>query len=340
MNAAALTPELAQRFADLALRGIDTEYPNQPAHRLDDASSLATPRQLHPAFFGCYDWHSAVHSHWTLVRLLRLFPDLPQAAPIADALDAHLTDANLGIETAYLTSHPSFERMYGWAWTLRLTSELRAWDDPRAACWAKAMQPVAACVVELIIAYLSRLTQPNRTGVHSNTAFALAEAWDATRDQADDALCDAIHAFWRRCFAADHDWPFRIEPSGEDFFSAGLTEADLAWRVLSAGDTNFPHWWDRFAGDVRVLEPAEVSDITDGRLVHLAGLNLSRAWMMRNIAAALPDDHPLRDWLESSAQRHLDAGMTSVFTGDYAGEHWLATFAVYAMTEAGLPLQK
>lgn len=333
-----MTVEDASRYAALALAGVDREYPNKPNEVLSAAEDLRTPRQLHPAFFGCFDWHSAVHGHWLLVRLLRLFPELPSSAEARAVLERHLTAANLEGEAAYFRrgENAGFERMYGWAWALRLTAELRGWSDPQAARWSSACQPLERELVRLTHAFLPRLTYPVRVGTHADTGFALGQIWDYAAAIGDGPLREAIGAAARLYYEGDRDYPSRYEPSGEDFFSSGLNEADLMRRVLPRGE--YAVWLDGFLpglgrGDLGAwAEPARVSDASDPRIVHLVGLNLSRAWTLRGVASALEAGDKRRGLLEAAASAHQTAGLAGIFTGDYGGEHWLATFAVYLLT--------
>lgn len=327
----------ASLFARLALAGITREYPNHPGHVINHPADLRSPRDLHPAFYGCFDWHSAVHGHWMLARLLRLFPDLPEAGAIRAALGAHLTVENLAAEADYFRqpNRQSFERTYGWAWLLKLAQELRTWPDPDAAAWAAALAPLETVIVERYLAFLPRQTYPIRAGTHPNSAFGLAFALDYARSCARPDLETLIVARARGHFAGDADCPAAWEPGGADFLSPALCEADLMARILAAGE--FSGWLARFLPGLAngqpaaLLEPALVSDRSDPQLVHLDGLNLSRAWCMNRIASALPGDNPTKAVLLKSAARHAQAGLAQVASGEYAGEHWLASFAVYLL---------
>lgn len=339
----AFGPEQAQQFAGLALASIVREYPNKPMHvHLGPASALR-PAELHPAFFGSFDWHSAVHGHWLLVRLLRQDPGAPFAPSARAVLEEHFAPERIAAEAAYfeVPENRSFERMYGWAWFLRLVAELHAWTgDADALRWRAQLRPLEEELVLRTKDYLPRLSYPIRTGVHPDTAFALAQILDYARRVGDAELADLVTARARAWYLEDRDWNFRFEPSGEDFFSSGLNEADLMRRVLSAPE--FGAWLEGFwpslrQGAGRMGEPAVVSDLTDGRIVHLVGLNLTRAWTMRGIAAALAATDPRRPILQAAAARHAQAGLALVCTGRYEGEHWLASFAVYLLTGVGLP---
>jgi hypothetical protein len=336
-----LTKEQASAFARLALKAIAQEYPNKPEHVLAAPGDVKGPRALHPAFYGSFDWHSSVHGHWLLVRLLRRFPDLPEAKGIRDTLNDHLSAANVKAETDYFGRPESktFERPYGWAWLLKLTEELRGWDDPDGKAWAKNLKPLADLIAARYVEFFPKQTYPVRTGVHPNTAFGLAFAHDYARAAGDRKLRDLVEERARAYFGKDRDVPAAWEPGGADFFSPALMEADLMRRVLPAAD--FRTWFHGFLpgadkGEPKALfVPATVTDRTDLQLVHLDGLNLSRAWAMRGVAGALAPDDPVRKALLESAARHTEAGLKHVSSGDYAGEHWLASFAVYLLTTPG-----
>jgi hypothetical protein len=333
-----MTPKQASAFARLALNGLRKEYPNKPGDVLNLADDVKSPRAVHPAFYGCFDWHSSVHGHWMLVRLLRLFPDLPEAKEIRAALAENLTTKNLQIEADYFSrkNTQSFERPYGWAWLLKLAEELHAWDDPDGKAWAKNVQPLADTLVTRYLAYFPKQTYPIRSGVHPNTAFGLAFAHDYARAVGNVKLRELIEERSRAYYGKDANAPAVWEPDGADFFSPSLTEADLMRRVLSAEE--FRVWFGRYVPGVpkgepkTLLTPATVSDRTDPQIVHLDGLNLSRAWCMRSIAAALPKDDPARKVLAEAAGRHAEAGLQHIASGDYVGEHWLASFAVYMLS--------
>jgi Protein of unknown function (DUF2891) len=335
-----LSKERASAFARLALKAIGQEYPNKPEHVMGGPADLKSPKALHPAFFGSYDWHSSVHGHWMLARLLRLFPDLPEAGQIRATMGAHLTAEKGKIEAEYFArkESKSFERTYGWAWLLKLAEELNGCDAPEAKVWAANLRPLADVVVTRYLDFLPKQTYPIRTGVHPNTAFGLAFALDYARSVGDSRLIGLIHERAKAYFGADVDVPAGWEPGGADFFSPSLTEADLMRRVLSPPE--FREWFAKFlpraskAEPKALFNPATVTDRTDPQLVHLDGLNLSRAWCMRNIASALPAGDPARAVLARSAASHARAGLEHVASGDYAGEHWLASFAIYLLSTA------
>jgi hypothetical protein len=333
-----LTQTQASAFARLALKGLQKEYPNKPGHVLNNASELKSPKELFPAFYGCFDWHSSVHGHWMLVRLLRLFANLPEKDEIRAVLNEHMTARNLKVEADYFNqpNRQSFERTYGWAWLLKLAEELHGWDNPEAEEWLRNLKPLEDTIVARYLTFLPKQTYPIRSGVHPNTAFGLAFAHDYAKAVNNKALWELIEERSRNYFANDVDIPAKWEPDGADFFSPSLMEADLMRRVLPSAD--FAAWLHRFMPGLTKGKPkslfvaATVSDRTDPQIVHLDGLNLSRAWCMRSIAAALPADDPARAVLNESALRHAEAGLEHVASGDYVGEHWLASFATYLLS--------
>lgn len=328
-------------FSRLALESIVREYPNKPGQVYVGPESARTPRAMHPVFYGSFDWHSAVHGHWMLVRLLKTNPGSSVDEEIRKALNAQLTKEGLQAEADYFNekSNHSFERMYGWAWLLQLATELHGWDDEDGKRWASNLKPLEHRIVELLEGYLPRLTWPIRMGVHPDSAFAFGMELDYARKVGNTKLEKALVKRVLEFYKNDKDYPVRYEPSGEDFFSAGLNEADLMRRVLSGKE--YSEWLDGFfpglaSGEMgNLLTPTHVSDVTDGRLVHLAGLNLSRAWCLDGILSALPLTDSRRPVLEAAARAHREVGLEYVFTGNFMGEHWLASFAVYVATRAG-----
>jgi hypothetical protein len=326
-----LSPADASRFARLALSCVRKEYPNKPDHVMRDAADVRSPKAQHPAFYGCYDWHSCVHGHWLLVHLLKQFPDLPEAHDIRAALDEDLAPEKIKGELAYLEGpeRKGFERTYGWAWLLKLAAELHASSDPDCRRWSADLQPLADAVSAKYAAFLPKQTYPIRAGVHPNTAFGLSFALDYALEVGDVRFAVLLGQRARDYFLQDRDYPAAWEPSSEDFFSPALMEADLMRRALKTKE--FPGWFHKFLPRLprNLLAPATVSDRSDPRLVHLDGLNLSRAWAMRDIAAALPAKDPDRKLLAEAAQRHAQDALANVASGHYEGEHWLATFAVY-----------
>lgn len=330
-----LTPDLASSFARLALENVQREYPRLEHHVMGSAADVRTPRELHPAFYASYDWHSCVHQHWTLVRIARLMPRLPERAAIDAVLRAHLSAENLAAETAYFTApgRAAFERPYGWAWFLKLEQEVRGYD----ARLAPNLQPLARAVREGFVNYLRALTYPVRHGVHANSAFATAFALNWARsidDQQLKLLCTSRAAAW---FGHDRDYPGHLEPSGEDFFSPALVEAGLLGRILP--QAAFAQWFHRFLPHLAqgqpasLLHPAAVSDPSDPKIAHLIGLNLNRAWVWRRLAGLLPEGDPIAPVCEAAAARHYAAAMPLLDAEDFQRAHWLASFAVYSLTE-------
>ena len=339
-----LTSAQVTAFARLALDSIEKEYPNKLSHTWTGEETKHTPRELHPVFYGCFDWHSSVHGHWMLVRLLRLYPEASIAAETRALLNRQFTADKLQAEVEYFQqkSSRSYERMYGWAWALRLARELHTWDDPQAQTWAKNFEPLEKQLVQSVHDYLPRLTYPIRIGVHTDTAFALAIILDYARAVEDKDLANRIESYSLEKYAHDKNYPVNYEPSGQDFFSSGLNEADLMRRVMEPA--KFSAWLAQFFPDLedpegsasKILQPATVSDPSDPQIVHLAGLNLSRGWTQRGISSALAEDDPRRSILAASAADHCREGLQFVFSGHYEGEHWLATYAVYLLTDAGI----
>ena len=334
-----LTRERASAFAKLALKGAQQQYPNKTGHVQLDDTDTKTPRQLHPAFYGCYDWHSAVHGHWMLVRVLRAHPDLPEAKAIRKVLADHLTAEKLQAEVDYFNRKEakSYERPYGWTWLLKLAEELHTWDDPDAKKWSENLKPLAELIANRYVEFFPKQTYPIRAGVHSNTAFGLTFAHDYAKAVGNKKLQELIEERAKAYYAKDIDAPARWEPDGADFLSPSLCEADLMRRVLPPAE--FREWFHKYLpgaakGEPATLfAPATVTDRTDPQLVHLDGLNLSRAWGLRGILTALPKDDPARKALAASAARHAEAGLKHVASGDYAGEHWLASFAVWMLAQ-------
>ncbi len=340
-----LTAKQVNAFVQLALKNIDQEYPNKPSITLAGPELVVGPKQLFPAFYGSFDWHSCVHAHWMLVRLLKLYPDISDAAVIRSKLNEHLTLPKLEQEAKLFETkeNKSFERMYGWAWLLRLVVELETWDDTQAKSWRQNLRPLEAVLVNNTKAYLPKLSYPIRTGEHTDTGFALSQILDYARTVKDTELEQLLVQRAKHYYLADTDYPTRYEPSGHDFFSSCWNEADLMRRVLPADQ--YATWLKSYLPKLsarteqldNLLKPVQVSDVTDGKLVHLAGLDLSRAWCLNGIARSLDTNSPISTALRESSQAHGKVGMSYVFSGHYEGEHWLATFAVYWLTEVGVP---
>jgi len=333
----------AASFAKLALDCIEREYPNKISVELRGDADVRPPRALTPAFYGCYDWHSSVHGHWLLVRLLRRFPQADFAQAARAALARNLTAEHVEGELAFLRRHgdESFERPYGLAWLLQLAAELRSWDDAQAREWTQSLKPLESEAVQRLQHWLPKLTRPIRVGEHAQTAFAFGLALDWADGGGDAAFADALRKRIREFYLNDRRCPLDYEPSGQDFLSPCLAEADLMRRVLAP--VEFAAWLDRFlpqiprhGGDAWLI-PGEVRDHNDGKLAHLDGLNLSRAWMLQGIAAGLPRRDPRIPALEAAMRRHAQAGLAAVSEASYYGSHWLGSFAAYLLTNAQVP---
>jgi hypothetical protein len=336
-----LDVDAAGRFAQLALDCVHREYPNKIAHHLNSDEDVAPPRELTPAFYGCYDWHSAVHGHWLLARLARTYPDAAFTPQARDALARSLTAENIRAEVDYIgrEGRGSFERPYGLSWLLQLAAELREWDDPDVKKWSAALEPLEQLAAQRIEDWLPKLTHPIRVGEHHQTAFAFGLTYDWAKVAADEEMIELLRSRVESLYTGDRDCPLAYEPSGEDFLSSCLAEADLVRRILEP--TSFAAWLGAFLpqipfdGSASWLEPAIVTDPTDPKLGHLHGLNLSRAWMLEGLASALPSDDPRRPALEKAAERHREAGLPAVTGEHYTGGHWLGSFAVYLATNRG-----
>ncbi len=331
-----LTERLASALAELPLRGILREYPNVLVHVLNGPEDIKSPRELHPAFFGCFDWHSSVHAHWMLVKLLKEF-DLPQDSEIRRVLRTTMTEENLAAEAEYFRQpgRTSFERMYGWAWVLKLADELSDWEDDDGENWAAALKPLEQIIVSRYLDFLPKQTYPIRLGTHSNTAFGLIYALDYAAVLENEPLRQLVSQRAKDYYLGDRKAAIEIEPSGADFLSPALVEADLMRRVLPGKE--FVSWFDGFIPNLvdaeNLLRPVTVSDRSDPQIAHLDGLNLSRAWCMNGIISALPAKHASVSLLKVAAEAHATAGLANVASGHYEGEHWLGSFAVYMMLE-------
>ena len=332
---ASLEAPVAERFAKLALACVHREYPNKLAHVLNGPADVKAPKALTPAFYGCYDWHSAVHGHWLLARLARLFPEAPFAAAAKKALGQSLTAKNLAAELKYYEApgRVSFERPYGLAWLLQLGAELREWDDPEAKKWAAALAPLEKAAVQRVSAWVPKLTKPIRIGEHDQTAFALGLMIDWARVSGDREFERLLLARIEAWYGADKDCPLSWEPNGQDFLSPCLAEADLMRRVKSP--EAYAQWLSAFLPKISVT-PAEVTDRSDPKLAHLDGLNLSRAWMLEGMASGLPAGDARRDALAAAAKAHADAGLVAVTGEHYEGGHWLGSFATYLTSKRGV----
>lgn len=330
-----LTGAQASHFAKLALKCIFQEYPNKPGEVLGSDMDIKPVREYRPAFYGCFDWHSSVHGHWMLVKLLKEFPGIPEAEQIRAALNTNLTPGNILVEVKFFSdsNNKTFERTYGWAWLLKLAGELHTWDNPQARQWELALEPLTQLICRYYLDYLPRLVYPIRVGEHSNTAFGLAFALDYSRTTQNKPLQGMIEKRARDFYINDQNCPQTWEPGGYDFLSPCLIEADLMARVLAKDE--FITWINTFlpglnSGNLKIMtETAKVGDRNDGKLVHLDGLNFSRAWCFKHLAAK-PGMN--REALMNAAIKHIETALPNVADGNYAGEHWLATFAVMALT--------
>jgi hypothetical protein len=338
----AVDPQLAARFSRLALTCVHQEYPNKISHVLLADADARVPRALTPAFYGCYDWHSSVHGHWLLARVARLLPEAALAGEARAALGRSLTAENLAGELRYLEGRGrvSFERPYGLAWLLQLAAELREWDTPEARAWAGLLAPLERAAVARIGDWLPKLTRPVRVGEHPQTAFALGLVLDWARTASDAETLALVASRSREFYASDRGCPLDYEPSGEDFLSPCLGEADLMRRVLPPAE--YARWLDASLpglprdGRADWLAPGIVSDPTDPKLAHHDGLNLSRAWMLEGIAAGLPQRDRRVAAVRAAAALHREKGLAAVTGEHYEGGHWLGTFAVYLVTGRGL----
>lgn len=330
------------RFARLALTCVHQEYPNKIAHLMNSAADARTPSQLTPAFYGCFDWHSSVHGHWLLVRILKTDPASPMKPAILAALDRSLTEENIAAEVAYLDGEgrKGFERPYGTAWLLQLVAELGDSNDPKLKAWRETLRPLETRIVDETRTWLPKLAYPIRLGTHNQTAFAFGLMIDYARQTGNAAferqLADKALKFHR----GDVACPLAYEPSGEDFLSPCLMEADLMRRVMPQAD--FAAWLTRFLPQIPAdgasdwLKPGEVRDPADGKLVHLDGVNLSRAWAMEGIASALPSADARIPALVATARVHATSGLAAVSDKNYEGSHWLGSFATYLTTRRGI----
>lgn len=330
-----LSQEQASRIASLPLGCIQKEFPYKPGLVIATEGDLQFPKVHHPAFYGCFDWHSAVHGHWVLVYLLKRFPDLPEADQIRQALNTNLTKENIETEIDYFTLNKgtgSFERTYGWAWILKLVEELQGWEDLDGQNWKANLDPLAELLIEKYKSYLPKLTYPIRVGEHTNTAFGLTFAWDYAKAHGQADLMNLISQRANDFYLNDKGCPIDWEPSGYDFLSPCLEEAEIMQRVLPKKE--FLPWLESFLPTLRTdqtapLKPAQVSDRSDGKLVHLDGLNFSRAWCLYRIAKDTPQLGHYRQW----GDEHLSFSLDNIIDGEYAGEHWLGTFALYALSQ-------
>jgi hypothetical protein len=332
----------AERFANLALACVHKEYPNKISHTLNSDSDVAPPRKLTPAFYGCYDWHSSVHGHWLLARLVKTFPDASFVPSAREALRQSLTADHIAQEAAYLRGEgrASFERPYGLAWLLQLVAELREWNDPQAREMAGNLQPLEQAALERLNTWVPKLANPVRIGEHDQTAFALGLILDYARGAGDEKLIGLLTSKAQQFYSNDKNCPLAYEPSGEDFLSPCIAEADLMRRVISTAE--FSVWLRAFLPQIsssstkKWLEPVVSPDPSDPKLAHLDGLNLSRAWMLEGIASGLSKTDGRLPAITAAAEAHRRAGLAAVTGEHYEGGHWLGSFAVYLVTRRGI----
>ncbi|WP_313267904.1 DUF2891 domain-containing protein [Epilithonimonas vandammei] len=332
-----LTTEMASKLASMPLKCINQEYPNKTAHVINtEKDAILTPKELHPSFYGCFDWHSSVHGHWMLVRLLRTVPDLENKDKIISILDKSFSPEKIKEEASYFTKYQvaqNFERTYGWAWILKLDEELARWNHPKAKVWHQNLKPLTDEILSLWKAYLPKQTYPNRTGVHPNTAFAMSFAIDWARQVGDTSFEEELSEKAKVFYLNNTKTPAYLEPDGSDFFSPSLEIAELMSRILPQKD--FEQWLNQFY-EKRSLENIEqipiISDVNDYQTVHLVGLSFSKAWAMKNIINTLPEKNAIRKRFEISREKFIENSLPIIFQGNYGGDHWLASFAVYALT--------
>lgn len=326
-----LTLTEANRLANLPIECINREYPNKLNQTLNSDEDLNTPRELHPSFYGCFDWHSSVHGHWSLVKLVKNFPELEKGAFARELLSERITKENIGAEIEYFMQeqNKTFERTYGWAWLLKLDEELLTWDDPLARELEKNLSPLAELIAKMYVDFLPKLNYPIRVGTHTNTAFGLTFAFDYAMETDNHELLTIISQRARDFYFYDTDCPVTWEPGGNDFLSPCLEEVNIMMRVLDQDE--FRIWLDGFLPGLSDkdynLEPGIVTDRSDGQLAHLDGLNFSRAWCLYDIASYLPE----YKHLEPVADRHIMHSLPDITGGHYEGSHWLASFALLAL---------
>nr|WP_321245460.1 DUF2891 domain-containing protein [uncultured Psychroserpens sp.] len=323
--------EEANRLAQLPIHCIQTEYPNKLNQTIGSDSDLKSPQDLHPAFYGCFDWHSAVHGHWSLVSLLRQYPNLENADEIKGMLLENLSEQHIKVEVAYFFEkyNATYERTYGWAWLLKLTEELHKWNDPISKELESNLQPLTDLIVEKYVDFIPKLNYPIRVGEHPNTAFGLSFAYDYAKTLGNEQLQSLIEQRAKAFYMTDAGCPLSWEPSGFDFLSPCFEEAALMKRVLQKED--FKAWLSDFLPQLEdenfTLETGKVSDRTDGKLVHLDGVNFSRAWSLNEIAKGLPEYNHLKN----IANQHINYSLPSIVGDNYEGGHWLGSFAIYAL---------
>lgn len=337
LNAQDLNLETALKLSKMPLHCISSEFPNKTSHLADaekDAKML--PHELHPVFYGCLDWHSSVHGHWMLVKLLKEFPTIENKEEIIKVLDNSFQKDKMILEAEYFgkyTASKGFERTYGWAWLLKLDEELYSWDSDLGKKWHESLQPLTQKIVAIWKDFLPKQTYPNRTGVHPNTAFGLCFAYDWAKAKKETEFLNLIIQKSKDFYLSNKDIPAHLEPDGSDFFSPSLQSADLMTRILPQKE--FEKWFKKFynqAGLERVCQAPTVSDRNDYQIVHLDGLSFSRAWNMKKIAKNLSQKNPVKKKLETTSQEFITKSLAVLFDSGYGGEHWLASFAIFALS--------
>lgn len=337
-NAQELTLETALKLSKMPLHCINNEFPNKTSHLSDsvkDAKML--PHELHPVFYGCLDWHSSVHGHWMLVKLLKDFPTIENKEEIIKVLDNSFQKDKMILEAEYFgkyTASKGFERTYGWAWLLKLDEELYTWDSDLGRKWHESLQPLTQKILTIWKDFLPKQTYPNRTGVHPNTAFGLCFAYDWAKTKNDSEFLNLIIQKSKNFYLSNTKIPAHLEPDGSDFFSPSLQSADLMTRILPQKE--FENWFKKFftkEGIDRICQTPTVSDRNDYQIVHLDGLSFSRAWNMKNIAKNLSKKNPIKTRFETTAQQFTNKSLTVLFDSGYGGEHWLASFAIFALSK-------
>lgn len=334
-----LTESVATDFVDLSLHCVDRPYPYKIGYRFPDEAWVKPHTEVHPSFYGCWDWHSAVHGHWAMVKVLKLFPDMPEKDSIRMKLRANLTQANLAAEYDFFAKESftkGFERTYGWAWLLKLYAELATWEDEEAQEWKANMQPLATLLSEKSVDYLKVLSSPLRPGTHANTAFSFGLMTEYALVMKDTTLLEAMKSFSGKHFASDQNCPTAYEPSGTDFISPCLAEAAVMTHFMESAA--YLEWFKAFLPALdspefgTIASPPTILDKEDPSIGHLIGLMFQRAWCLKQIAAMFEDDDPRKAEFLNIADQHIRSGESIMFESGYGGAHWLATFAIYAYT--------
>lgn len=337
-SAQELNKETALRLSQMPLKCINTEFPNKTSHLSDnEKDARMLPHELHPVFYGCLDWHSSVHGHWMLVKLLKEFPHIENKEEIIKVLDNSFQKEKMLLEADYFgkyTASKGYERTYGWAWLLKLDEELFTWDNELGKKWHIALQPLTGKIVTIWKEYLPKQTYPNRTGIHPNTAFGLCFAYDWAKSKNDIDFLNLIIKKSKDFYLENKNIPAYLEPDGSDFFSPSLQAADLMTRILSPKE--YEKWFANYftkSGLERICLAPTVSDRNDYQIVHLDGLSFSRAWNMKTIAKILPPKNKTKLKFEKTANEFITNSLKVIFDGGYGGEHWLASFAIFALTK-------